>query len=60
MSWCDLICGLSLCLSNVDVHSAKDKQRLLRTLSKLMNEINRNIYACFIDYTKAFDKVRHA
>ena len=32
---------------------------MLRTLTERAIEIQRDLYLCFIDYTKAFDKLRH-
>ncbi len=32
---------------------------MLRILSERAIQVNQDIYACFIDYTKAFDKVQH-
>jgi hypothetical protein len=32
---------------------------ILRTLIERSLEVNKDLYLCFIDYTKAFDKVRH-
>ena len=32
---------------------------MLRTLTERATEIQRDLYLCFIDYTKAFDKLRH-
>ena len=32
---------------------------MLRTLIERAIEIQRDLYLCFIDYTKAFDKLRH-
>ena len=32
---------------------------MLRTLTERTIEIQRDLYLCFIDYTKAFDKLRH-
>ena len=32
---------------------------MLRILSERVIQVNQDIYACFIDYTKAFDKVQH-
>ena len=32
---------------------------MLRTLTERAMEIQRDLYLCFIDYTKAFDKLRH-
>lgn len=31
----------------------------LRTISERLVDLNKDVYVCFIDYTKAFDKVRH-
>ena len=31
----------------------------LRTIIDRTNEVNKDLYLCFIDYTKAFDKVKH-
>ena len=31
---------------------------MLRTLTERAIEIQRNLYLCFIDYTKAFDKLK--
>ena len=32
---------------------------VLRTLGERCREVNVNLYCCFIDYTKAFDRVQH-
>ena len=32
---------------------------ILRTIIERSLEVNKDLYLCFIDYTKAFDKVRH-
>ena len=32
----------------------------LRMICKRSIEMQKDIYLCFIDYTKAFDKVKHA
>ena len=32
---------------------------ILRTLIERALEIQKDVYLCFIDYTKAFDRVRH-
>ena len=32
---------------------------MLRMLSERAIEMQREVYVCFIDYTKAFDRVRH-
>ena len=32
---------------------------MLRTLTERAIEIQKDLYLCFIDYTKAFDKLRH-
>ena len=32
---------------------------MLRMLSERAIEMQREVYVCFIDYTKAYDKVRH-
>ena len=32
---------------------------MMRMLSERAIEMQKHIYVCFIDYTKAFDKVRH-
>ena len=32
---------------------------MLRTLIKCSIEVNKDLHLCFIDYTKAFDRVRH-
>ena len=32
---------------------------ILRNICERTIEVNKNLYLCFIDFTKAFDKVRH-
>src|SRR5438552_17769286 len=32
---------------------------ILRNICERSTEVNKNLYLCFIDFTKAFDKVRH-
>ena len=32
---------------------------MIRTLTERATEIQKDLYLCFIDYTKAFDKLRH-
>jgi hypothetical protein len=38
---------------------AQGTQYILRTLIERTIEVKINLYLCFIDYTKAFDKVKH-
>ncbi|GFS04325.1 LINE-1 reverse transcriptase [Elysia marginata] len=32
---------------------------ILRQIIEMTLEVNKDLYVCFIDYTKAFDRVRH-
>jgi hypothetical protein len=51
-------------ISDVQCGFVKDKGTanaifIIRNIIERTLEVNKDVYACFIDYTKAFDKVRH-